>query len=661
MKKRILTFIFPLFALAVSANGPVVTNVTANQQNDLVVITYNLSHPNSLPCEISVEVSTDGGVSYAILPAALSGDIGTIAAPAAGADHQIDWQFGLDGIGSGDNYRVKVIADDLQGQIPENFVLVPGGTIHPTTGIYTAGLTVSDFYMDKHELTNAEWNAVMGSGGGDDYPHDWVSWFGAIEYCNRRSLQEGLTPCYSYLDYGTNPDDWPTGWNSITGNSLNVSCDWNATGYRLPSEAEWEYAARGGLQTHGYTYSGSNDLDLVGWYSGNSGYTSHPVGQLAANELGSYDMSGNLVEWVWDIHNGSYRVLRSGSFNYNASVCTVSYRVYGYASYTNGDLGFRICRSVPTATAVSTPQFDPPGGVYQGNQVVSITCATPDASIYYITDGSEPNESSLLYTGPISIGADATIKAKAYKTHWTPSEVSTAQYFFVPQNFVFVEGGTIHPTTGIYTGGLTVSDFYMDKYELTNAEWNAVMGSGGGDNYPHASVSWFGAIEYCNRRSLQEGLTPCYSYLTYGTNPDDWPSGWNTSDDNSLNVSCDWNATGYRLPSEAEWEYAARGGLQTHGYTYSGSNDLSLVGWCWSNSGNFPHPVGQLAPNELGTYDMSGNLWECCWDIYSDSYRVIRGGYFSSVSSYCTVWVRNAVYPTVSDVSLGFRICRVYP
>jgi len=119
MKKRILTFIFPLFALAVSANGPVVTNVTANQQNDLVVITYNLSHPNSLPCEISVEVSTDGGVSYAILPAALSGDIGTIAAPAAGADHQTDWQFGLDGIGSGDNYRVKVIADDLQGQIPE--------------------------------------------------------------------------------------------------------------------------------------------------------------------------------------------------------------------------------------------------------------------------------------------------------------------------------------------------------------------------------------------------------------------------------------------------------------------------------------------------------------------------------------------------------------
>ena len=347
MKKRILTFIFPLFALAVSANGPVVTNVTANQQNDLVVITYNLSHPNSLPCEISVEVSTDGGVSYAILPAALSGDIGTIAAPAAGADHQIDWQFGLDGIGSGDNYRVKVIADDLQGQIPENFVLVPGGTIHPTTGIYTGGLTVSDFYMDKYELTNAEWNAVMGSGGGDDYPHDWVSWFGAIEYCNRRSLQEGLTPCYSYLNYGTNPDDWPAGWNTSDDNSLNVSCDWNATGYRLPSEAEWEYAARGGLQTHGYTYSGSNDLSLVGWCWSNSGNFPHPVGQLAPNELGTYDMSGNLWECCWDIYSDSYRVIRGGYFSSVSSYCTVWVRNAVYPTVSDVSLGFRICRVYP--------------------------------------------------------------------------------------------------------------------------------------------------------------------------------------------------------------------------------------------------------------------------------------------------------------------------
>ena len=230
---------------------------------------------------------------------------------------------------------------------PENFILVEGGTIYPTTGIYTGGLTVSSFYIDKYELTNAEWNAVMGSGGGDSYPQAYVSWFGAIEYCNRRSMQEGLTPCYSYLDYGTNSDNWPSGWNSTSGNSLNISCDWSAIGYRLPSEAEWEYAARGGLQTHGYTYSGSNDLNQVGWYSGNSGGSAHPVGQLAANELGTFDMSGNLWEWCWDVYIGSSRVRRGGAFSYSAGVCTVSYRDDYAAAYSNYNLGFRVCRVSP--------------------------------------------------------------------------------------------------------------------------------------------------------------------------------------------------------------------------------------------------------------------------------------------------------------------------
>jgi len=244
-----------------------------------------------------------------------------------------------------------------------------------------------------------------------------------------------------------------------------------------------------------------------------------------------------------------------------------------------------------------------------------------------------------------------------------------------------VEGGTFNNGTS----DVTISSFYIDKYELTQAGYQAVMGSnpasgyGVGSNYPVYYVSWFNAIEYCNRRSVLEGLTPCYSYSTYGTNPDDWPSGWNTSFSNHTNVNCNWSANGYRLPTEMEWQFAARGGNQTHNYSYSGSNDLNDVGWYWDNWGsanNSTHSVGALAANELGTFDMSGNVWEWVWDIYgsypsgsqtnptganSGSSRVFRGGGWGSDALGCTVSFRNGYNATGSSYILGFRCVRVSP
>ena len=205
-------------------------------------------------------------------------------------------------------------------------------------------------------------NPASAFGVGSNYPVYYVSWFNAIEYCNRRSIQEGLTPCYSYSSYGTNPDDWPSGWNTSYSNHTNVNCNWTANGYRLPTEMEWMFAAKGGNQSQGYPFSGSNTIGDVAWYIYNSSSTTHTVGTKAANELGTFDMSGNVREWVWDIYgsypsgsqtnptganSGSDRVTRGGSWYSYADYCTVSSRGGGSATSSLYLIGFRCVRVSP--------------------------------------------------------------------------------------------------------------------------------------------------------------------------------------------------------------------------------------------------------------------------------------------------------------------------
>ena len=253
---------------------------------------------------------------------------------------------------------------DFTGKVVPAMVTVQGGTFNNGT----SNVTISSFKIGNCEVTQEQYSSVMGSnpafecGVGSNYPVYYVSWFDAIEYCNRLSMQEGLTPCYSYSTYGTNPDSWPSGWNTSYTNHTNVSCNWSANGYRLPTEMEWMFAARGGNQTHNYTYSGSNNLNDVGWYNDNSGSTTHPVGTKAANELGIYDMSGNVWEWVWDIYgeypsgaqtdphgatSGSNRVGRGGSWGNDAAYCTVSSRYNLNATSGYNFMGFRCVRVSP--------------------------------------------------------------------------------------------------------------------------------------------------------------------------------------------------------------------------------------------------------------------------------------------------------------------------
>jgi formylglycine-generating enzyme required for sulfatase activity len=172
------------------------------------------------------------------------------------------------------------------------------------------------------------------------------------------------------------------------------------------------------------------------------------------------------------------------------------------------------------------------------------------------------------------------------------------------------------------------------------------VGQGVGDNYPVTHVNWYDVVKWCNARSEKEGKTPVYT-----VNGAIYKIGQVTPTEVA-------SANGYRLPSEKEWEFAARGGTQTQGYTYSGSNDLNAVGWYGGNSGNAVKEVGKKLANELGIYDMSGNLWEWSgswYPGYEGSIRVIRGGYWLSYAEFCSVAYRLSYDPEYRD-PIGFRV-----
>ncbi len=332
------------------------------------------------------------------------------------------------------------------------------------------------------------------------------------------------------------------------------------------------------------------------------------------------------------------------------------------------------------------PVISPPGGVYDYGQSVNVTmsCPTAGATIRYTTDGSTPTAASAVYSGPFNIATTTTVKAKAFKEGWMPSPLASAAFAIggLDDDFIFVQGGSFNNGMSLIPN-VSVSSFYIDLFELTQEKYQVVMGTNpsyntGNPEYPVEWVTWFDAIEFCNRASLLESRTPCYTYSSYGTNPDNWPAGWNATAANHANINCNWNANGYRLPTEAEWHFTARGGDQSQGYLFSGSNTLNDVAWHLTNSGFPPstRAVGLKAANELGFKDMSGNVWEWVWDIYGNypnpgltplenphgaltgAYRVLRGASILCHSGYFPLLHRNYLNPTYSFMDVGFRICR---
>ena len=421
---------------------------------------------------------------------------------------------------------------------------------------------LSPYYIGKTEVTQELWEAVMGSNpsffsGNKNRPVENVSW----------------DDCQVFI----------VKLNRLTGKR-----------FRLPTEAEWEYAARGGKKSKGYKYSGSNTIDDVAWYDTNSAGTTHPVSSKAPNELGLYDMSGNVWEWCSDWYGKSYyeespepnptgpkvgtlRVKRGGDWYFSANKCRVSYRNSNSQHYQTSENGLRLVLDMPKETfSVNGVDFD----------MIEVEGGT-------FTMGATEEQ-----------GSDVSDNEK-------------------PAHQVML------------------SPYYIGKTEVTQELWEAVMGSNpsffsGNKNRPVENVSW----------------DDCQVFIV------------------KLN-----RLTGkrFRLPTEAEWEYAARGGKKSKGYKYSGSNTIDDVAWYDTNSAGTTHPVASKAPNELGLYDMSGSVWEWCSDWYSSSYyssssqnnptgpasgsyRVFRGGSWNYDARYCRVSYRNDSSPTKRFTFLGLRL-----
>jgi formylglycine-generating enzyme required for sulfatase activity len=454
------------------------------------------------------------------------------------------------------------------------------------------------YCMKVTEVTQGEWRAVMGSNPsyfkecGMDCPVEQVGWADIIEFANRHSRRERLPECY--VD------------STLTG----LDC----TGYRLPTEAEWEYASIG----RAFGANNSWERDSVAWHNKNAAGSTHSVRQKPPNLWGLYDMLGNVWEWTGDgygdlwlglainplgLPNASTRVIRGGSWNDLGDYVSPLYRSMVAVGFRASNLGFRLVRT-------------------------SLVSETPKDSV-----------------------------APSSGAHLNANKGC-------PAGYVRIEPGTFtmgSPTSELGREGdetqhsVTITRAYcMKATEVTQGEWQSVTGRNPskftdcGLNCPVEQVSWDDAVEYANALSWREGLPECYSGSTF------------------TGLTC----SGYRLPTESEWEYAARSG--TTGATY---RNLGSSAWYHQNARGTTHEVRQKQPNSWGLHEMLGNVWEWTNDWYGSypgtvtdptgattgSNRVARGGSWSALSRNARAADRFADTPGNRNIRLGFRLVRNAP
>ncbi len=409
-----------------------------------------------------------------------------------------------------------------------------------------------------------------------------------------------------------------------------------------------------------------------------------------AIEVSSEPSEGGTVR----IDNGNWVTSRGESRGYGSAVRVeaeekVGYRFEGWYEGTNRVSGNTTYSWAVVGNRTLTARYTAQTGTVRiesapSGAEVSVNGNYKGTTPYTLTGSSGSYEVEVKKSGYIT--QKKTVRVVAGQT--TPERFALTEIPTPPMVQVnrgsFQMGNVENDSEGwvdekpVHTVTLTY-DFWIGKYEVTFNEYDAYCAATGkaqvsdysfwaGYNLgrgtrPVIWVSWWDAIGYCNWLSEREGLAKAYDI------------DGNLLDKSGKVTTDITKVEGYRLPTEAEWEYAARGGQNSRGYKYAGSNDLNEVGWYYGYSGNKTHPVGEKKPNELGLYDMSGNVWEWCHDWWdsgyyskgaqtnptgpsSGAYRVVRGGSWYSSARSCRAANRSDFTPSSSSSFLGLRVSR---